>query len=173
MTLMLIGKLSNYYSSFSVMLWFKLSYTHFLYLFAVGFTLPCTSGSWHQHHESSLVRQSKCVCVFRAWGLLVASCLCLSFSKARSLSLIAGIFSSPWFAFGHIYMFVNAICISAVFTCPFCIHLQFYLISTVAISGTYLILDACSLLFLNPVLLSSQGCNLLVTRNWPLMSCDF
>lgn len=84
------GKLSKNYSSFSVMMWFKLPYTQFPYFFSsdVGLTLPCTSVSWAWHHRS-LGRQSKCVCVFRGWRLLVVSHLCPKISKGRSFVLMA------------------------------------------------------------------------------------
>lgn len=111
-------------------------------------------------------RETKLVCVFRGWGLLAASHLCPKISKVRSIMLMAGVSSSSGFAFDHFYIFVNAFCMSALFACPFLIHFQFHLRSTFAVSpGTYYILDTCSLFSLNPVLLSSQGCNLLVTSS--------
>lgn len=111
-------------------------------------------------------RETKLVCVFRAWGLLAASHLCPKISKVRSIMLMAGVSSSSGFAFDHFYIFVNAFCMSAVLACPFLIHFQFHLVSTFAVSsGTYYILDTYSSFSLNPVLLSSQGCNLLVTSS--------
>lgn len=49
---------------------------------------------------------------------------------------------------------------------PFLICLQLYLMSTFVICSTFYTLDSCSLLCVNPALLSSQGCNLLVTSCW-------
>lgn len=50
--------------------------------------------------------------------------------------VVAGVSSSSGLAFGHFCMFVSAVCISAVFTYPFLMLLQFHLISTFRVSST-------------------------------------
>lgn len=64
---------------------------------------------------------------------------------------------------GLFYMFVNAVCMAAVFTCPFLVCLQLYLMYVFVVCGTFYTLDSCPLLCVNPVLLSSQGCNLVTS----------
>lgn len=94
----------------------------------------------------------------------------LPIPKGRSIMLVVGVFFSPEFAFGHFYLFANTVCVSAVLSCRFPIHSQLHLICTSVVGVSWIL---CSLLSLEQVLLCSQSSNLLVTLNWPSVSCDF